>query len=315
VVVGDATLRGAIAYADPILRADDIASVLRPDVVVRAGGLVASKVLARRLIEWRTPVIAVAVGGPVADPDRVVGESVGEVTGSDDVDGTHDYLERWRRASAAVGDVLSDLDVATSALTEPAVARAVVAGSERHRCAAVIGSSMPFRDVEWWTPSRRERVYANRGVNGIDGVTSTALGVAVDDRAIGLVGDVTFLHDVSGLTDGVGTHGGVLALVVVDNGGGGIFSFLPQAEYVPAEQFERLFTTPRRHDLPAIAQAFGHGATEVSSRGELDDAIDRALTGTGLHVIVARVSDVADNVVQHDRLNEAAMRALRAADL
>ena len=81
---------------------------------------------------------------------------------------------------------------------------------------------------------------------------STALGVAVGSRAIGLVGDITMLHDVSALVDGFGEAHGSCALVVADNRGGGIFSFLAQRAAVDDARFERLFATPRAHDLVGI---------------------------------------------------------------
>jgi 2-succinyl-5-enolpyruvyl-6-hydroxy-3-cyclohexene-1-carboxylate synthase len=118
---------------------------------------------------------------------------------------------------------------------------------------------MPVRDVEWYAAPRRSvRVHANRGANGIDGVVSTAVGVAAasgSPTAL-LVGDVAFLHDVNGLL-GAHDRGADLLVVVVDNDGGGIFSFLPQASEVDAERFEQLYGTPHGLDLVAVARAHG----------------------------------------------------------
>ncbi len=119
---------------------------------------------------------------------------------------------------------------------------------------------MPVRDVEWWAPGAHAPTYANRGANGIDGVVSTTLGVACGGAVLGLVGDLTLLHDMSGLVDGLGSDAGCCVLVVVDNRGGGIFSFLPQAPSLPAPEFEALFATPRGHDLVAVARGLGHAA-------------------------------------------------------
>jgi len=312
VVIGDATLNGATPYADPILRDDVVARRLRPDVVVRIGGLVASKVVAQRLREWSVPVLGMSDFDPVADPDRVVSERVPRVDWQPRGDGGAEYAMKWSRAVDAVEAVAARLDV-DGELSEPAVARAVVAASERFDAALVIGSSMPIRDVEWWTPPRRRPTFANRGVNGIDGVTSTILGVAAGSRAIGYVGDVTFLHDVSALTDGVGDAGGSCALVVSDNGGGGIFSFLPQAEVLDDERFTRLFSTPRHLDPARIAEAFGHRSVRVKTLGELRSQLSSALDQPGLRVIVAEVPDVASNVMVHDRLNVDVNRATRDA--
>jgi 2-succinyl-5-enolpyruvyl-6-hydroxy-3-cyclohexene-1-carboxylate synthase len=168
----------------------------------------------------------------------------------------------------------------------------------------VVGSSMPVRDVEWWTPPRTAPTYSNRGVNGIDGVVSTVLGVACGESAIGLVGDITMLHDVSALVDGLGDAGGTCALVVADNHGGGIFSFLSQRTSVEDATFEQLFGTPRQQDLGAIASAFGHRALRVATGPQLRAALEEALDIPGLTVIIADVPSRDENVRLHDEWNE-----------
>ena len=147
-------------------------------------------------------------------------------------------------------------------------------------------------------------------MNGIDGVVSTIVGVGVGSRSIGLVGDVTMLHDVSALVDGVGPHGGSVVVVVVDNGGGGIFSFLPQATMDDHDLFERLFATPRAHDLVEVARAFGHRALRVTSRSALVEAIDDGLSTPGLSVVVAHVPSRDENVRIHAALNDGVCRLL-----
>jgi 2-succinyl-5-enolpyruvyl-6-hydroxy-3-cyclohexene-1-carboxylate synthase len=111
------------------------------------------------------------------------------------------------------------------------------------------------------------------------------------------------LHDVSGLVDGLGTAGGTGVLVVVDNRGGGIFSFLPQAGALERDRFELLFGTPRPRSLEAIALAFGHDATVVSTLEELRSALEKGLSREGLSVIVASVPSREENVRVHDELN------------
>ena len=221
-----------------------------------------------------------------------------------------DYFLLWSEASRRVGMWLAALDEETTPLNEALVARSVVAASTEHAVPLVIGSSMPVRDVEWWAEPRTMPTFSNRGVNGIDGVISTVLGVAAGESAIGLVGDLTMLHDVSGLVDGLGTAGGSCVLVVVDNNGGGIFSFLAQASALEGERFEQLFGTPRHHDLGAIARAFGHAGVEVSSIRELRHAIDTGLATTGLYVIVVKVPSRTLNVAQHENWNEHVARLI-----
>jgi 2-succinyl-5-enolpyruvyl-6-hydroxy-3-cyclohexene-1-carboxylate synthase len=305
VVVGDATARDTLAHFDALLRSDEFARRARPDVVVRLGGLPASKVLGERLREWGARTIALSGAGFVADPDRLVSETYAGVPMLDiaSLHANTDYGRIWSNASEIVERWLEDVDAHERELNEPLVARTVVALSNDADVPLVVGSSMPVRDIEWWGSPRRTRVFANRGANGIDGVVSTALGVAAGARAVALVGDLTMLHDVSGLVDGLGTAGGTCVLVVADNQGGGIFSFLPQATSLDTDRFELLFGTPRRHELDVVAEAFGHVATTVSSVEELRGAIEKGLAGEGLHVVVARVPSRAENVEIHERWN------------
>jgi 2-succinyl-5-enolpyruvyl-6-hydroxy-3-cyclohexene-1-carboxylate synthase len=304
VVLGDATANGTLPYFDALLRATSFVDRVRPEVVVRLGGLPASKVLAEQLRSWRVHTIALEGAGFVADPDRLVSESHAGLpsTASAALLGDEAYVTTWLNASREVGRWLEEHD-RTGELVEPALARAVVAASNESGVALVVGSSMPVRDVEWWAPARTSATYANRGVNGIDGVVSTVLGVAAGSRAIGYVGDLTMLHDVSGLVDGVGRAGGTCVLVVADNGGGGIFSFLSQATQLPLERFEELFGTPRPHDLEAVAHAFGYEAVSVTTLDELRRAIDKGLGSEGLSVVVAKVPSRQVNVEVHDHWN------------
>lgn len=301
-VVGDATLPGSLAYADPLVRHDEIWDVLRPDVVVRIGGLPASKFLAHRLQTFEGDVIALDAGGAVADPDAVVSRRLsGWPTAAEPRHrGDARYVELWHEASTLLEKELSGWW--GDGLDEIHVARLVVQTANAHGVDLVVGSSMPVRDVEWWSATRERRAYANRGANGIDGVVSTFLGVAQGTTALGLVGDLTMLHDVSALVEDPGpdTHA---VLVVSDNRGGGIFSFLSQASAVRADRFELLFGTPRRHDLVAVAHGFGHHAERVSTASQLREALERGLGRAGLSVIVAEVPSRDANVERHEELN------------
>ena len=140
------------------------------------------------------------------------------------------------------------------------MARAVHRYAAETGATLVVSASMPIRDLEWYAGAqpRPPRVLANRGANGIDGVVSTALGVAASGRGPGvrtvaLLGDLTFLHDVSGL---VNLPDVPCTFVVLDNGGGGIFSFLPQAAALDAPVFEQLFGTPPTSDVGAVGARF-----------------------------------------------------------
>ena len=313
-VIGDATAVGTLAYADPLLRHDGFARQARPDVVVRLGGAPASRGVAQWIAAWGAPVIAWRGAGPVSDPDGLIERSLPGLPdgAAPQLVADASYATWWEGASDGV-ERLFDRDTAHTALDEVIVARSVVQAAGRADAAVVVGSSMPVRDVEWWAPPRTTPTFANRGANGIDGVVSTVLGVAAGGRAVGLVGDITFRHDLSGLADGLGPQGGSCALVVADNGGGGIFSFLSQATAVEPASFERLFATPRTTDVAAVSRSLGLDSVRVATAGDLDQAITTALERGGLSVIVADVPDRSTNVARHEDYARAAVAAAAAA--
>ncbi len=114
----------------------------------------------------------------------------------------------------------------------------------------MVSSSMPVRDVEWFGPPRSDvSVFSNRGANGIDGVVATAVGVAITGvPTVCLIGDVALLHDASSLS-GLRSRNIDLTIVVIDNDGGGIFSFLPQRDLLPLATYERALRYASRHRL------------------------------------------------------------------
>ena len=157
------------------------------------------------------------------------------------------------------------------------------------------GSSMPVRDLDAWLPGgdRAIRPLANRGANGIDGVVSSALGAAaagVGHVAL-VVGDISFLHDLNALA-AAKRHGLSATIELVDNDGGGIFSFLPQARTddpgagLP-EHYEELFGTPHGIDFGPIVEALGATYRPVGARG-LRTALAESLVATGISVLQLR---------------------------
>ena len=161
--------------------------------------------------------------------------------------------------------------------------------------------SIPLAPRLAWT------VTSARGANGIDGVLSTATGVALASGAptAGLLGDVAFLHDSNALL-GLGRRGVDLTIVVVDNDGGGIFSFLPQRSTLDADRFEQLFGTPHGVRPEALAAAHGIEATLVERAADLADAVQG---GSGTRLVVVR-TDRAANVALHAELNAAVAAAV-----
>jgi 2-succinyl-5-enolpyruvyl-6-hydroxy-3-cyclohexene-1-carboxylate synthase len=169
-------------------------------------------------------------------------------------------------------------------------------------------SSMPVRDQEAFLPPGRERVrfLSNRGANGIDGLVSTAAGLAADGaRTWAVLGDLALVHDLGGLALAARTPR--LRLLVLDNGGGGIFHFLPQADAVSEAEFEALLGTPPGLDLSAAAGLFGLSVATAAN----PDQLRGALAGDARVVIVQL--DRHRNVEVHRRLSAVAASALASA--
>ncbi|HVF33468.1 MAG TPA: thiamine pyrophosphate-binding protein, partial [Acidimicrobiales bacterium] len=195
--------------------------------------------------------------------------------------------------------------------TEPGVARALTSALSADET-LFVSSSMPSRDVEWYGhPSSAPRVHANRGANGIDGIVSSALGCAVasgPSPTVCLLGDLAFLYDAGGLLGAAG-RGVTCTFVVVDNGGGGIFSFLPQAAALPVERFEQLFGTPQSVDLVALAAAHGLRAVVVDRAADVAPAVRASIATGGVGLVVVRTDRTA-NVAVHDELHAAVAAAV-----
>ena len=292
----------AVTAFDAMLRHEGFARDHAPQIVVRIGRPPASKVLSQWVAASGAPVAQ--VGGPgVIDPDHNVARfcSLADLDPLTGAAGTP-WLARWQHANVRAESAL-DAVVHGDALTEPAVARTVAAwlpgGAE-----LVVSSSMPVRDLEWFGGASA-RAHANRGANGIDGVVSTALGRALDGRTtVVLVGDIAFVHDSNAMV-ALAARGVDLRIVVVDNAGGGIFSFLPQATALAGDRFEQLFGTPHGTDIEALARAHGADARTVTTADGLRAALDRPGP-----TVVRVVTDRAENVREHARLNAAVAAAL-----
>ena len=242
---------GRIDAFDAILRTH-FADRARPDVVVRSGGMPASKVLGQWLDRIQPEEIVIAPAGWWPDPGHHAAVLIDAVPAvADGHEPVAEWLQAWRAAADAAERAIDDV-LAGEPLSEPGVARHLTRTLPPGGV-LVASSSMPVRDVEWFGVGRRDvRVVANRGANGIDGVVSTAVGAALTGaKTTLLIGDIAFLHDSNGLL-GLADRGVDLTIVVLDNDGGGIFSFLPQRTALPAERFERLFGTPHGLDLVAV---------------------------------------------------------------
>ncbi len=205
-----------------------------------------------------------------------------------------------------------------SRLSEPGVAARIL-GMLPPGAALLVSASMPVRDLEWFAPPlpHPPRVFSNRGANGIDGVVATAQGMAAAGvgPVVALVGDLAFFHDASSLVTLASTRPASTSctIVVLDNGGGGIFEFLPQARVLDRTVFETFFATPPAVSVVEVARGFGIPAVEVRSAHELDAALATLVGTEPLAVVLVAVPSRSENLVLHEELSAAVAEAVTAA--
>jgi 2-succinyl-5-enolpyruvyl-6-hydroxy-3-cyclohexene-1-carboxylate synthase len=300
-----------VAAADSLLRTPAVAA-WRPEIVLRVGQPWASRVVSSWLAGLDAEQILVDPYGRWADPERRTGRVVRcDVASlcravSSNAAGTSEWAARWAEAEAAAQGAIDEVLAGYDAVTEPALARTVAAATTG---TLFVSSSMPVRDLEWYArPRHGLRVLANRGANGIDGIVATALGIATTGPVTALLGDLAFLYDAGALL-WAGDREVDCTLVVVDNDGGGIFSFLPQAAGVAPATFERLWGTPHGIDLARVAGAYGIPVTAV---GAIDEVAAALAAGEGGVRLVHARTDRASNVAVHRQIEQAVAQAVGA---
>jgi 2-succinyl-5-enolpyruvyl-6-hydroxy-3-cyclohexene-1-carboxylate synthase len=203
------------------------------------------------------------------------------------------WREEWVAADREVGLALDRLLAAEAELTPYDVAGAVAAALPAGGL-LFVGASSPIRDLDLMVPryevGGRRKVIANRGLSGIDGVVSTAIGAALgrtSSRSVALVGDVTLLHDSNGLVLGPREAEPDLTIVVVNDDGGSIFAMLEQGAPEYADRYDALFGTPHGVDLASLCAATRTPHLRVTSRVELGHAL--ASPNGGIEVVEAVV--------------------------
>ncbi|MEU5991172.1 2-succinyl-5-enolpyruvyl-6-hydroxy-3-cyclohexene-1-carboxylic-acid synthase [Spirillospora sp. NPDC047418] len=277
----------------------------RPEVVVTLGKPGLSRpllsllrraeehiVLAPDLARWPDPVRSATQVAPEVEIPVVSGDDA--------------WLRSWRAADLAAAAAVDAVLDAVPQVSEPRLARDLVAGLPGGSL-LFTAASMPIRDLDQvMRPRRGIRIMANRGASGIDGLISTAMGAALahSGRSYALLGDLAFLHDQNGLIVGPYDRRPDLAVIVVNNRGGGIFSLLPQAAL--RGPFERVFGTPHQVDVETVAAAHGVPYRRLEAAADLP----KAMVGEGLRIIEAR-TDREANAALHAEIRKAAQAAVR----
>jgi 2-succinyl-5-enolpyruvyl-6-hydroxy-3-cyclohexene-1-carboxylate synthase len=324
-----------IATGDLLARPGGWIDTHRPELVLRFGAMPTSKPILQMLQATRPALVVVDEGGGWRESallpatfvhadapgfaDGLATELRGRNSGpAASPTSPSRWAADWLAADRAAANALADWLARSTVSTESFEPRPFAILTELMPDGGILwaGSSMPVRDMDAYLPSgqRAIRCYSNRGANGIDGVVSSALGAAASETGpvVLVVGDLSFLHDLNALVV-ARLHHLSATIVLVNNDGGGIFSFLPQAATddpgvgLP-DAYEELFGTPHGIDFGPIVRALG-SEHSVAGAADLGQALARSIGAGGVQVIEVR-TDRARNVALHREATAAVAAAL-----
>ncbi|MBM7643905.1 2-succinyl-5-enolpyruvyl-6-hydroxy-3-cyclohexene-1-carboxylate synthase [Scopulibacillus daqui] len=304
---------------DAFLRDSTIIKRLQPEVVIRFGAMPVAKsfliylktmqpeyyMVVDESPEWREPT-HLATDMVYAEPKRLCDALLDKITAFRE---ENSWLCLWRNINqAAKQEVLDFIDKAH--WFEGQAVSELLASIKEKDAAVFVGNSMPVRDLDTFLLNQPQKIMtmANRGANGIDGVVSTALGASTAAENLFLIiGDLSLYHDMNGLLAGK-LHQLNATIIVMNNNGGGIFSFLPQAK--EANDFEQLFGTPTDLDFELVAKLYNMSYQKADSWPAFRKACKDALLTKGLKMIEVQ-TDRADNTEKHQQLWERMTAAVR----
>lgn len=312
---------------DAFLRIDSFAARMEPKLVLRFGAMPTAKPLLLYLKRYgNCPQIVVDEHGGWDEPTQLASQVIHadpvafcnallaklKNAGEGEAQEQSTWLKQWQRSELVTRQALSST---IENFSEPFEGRifSELATLLPDGTTLFAGNSMPVRDLDtfFWETRRRVRIAGNRGANGIDGIISTTLGLSAasdkDERVVLVIGDLSFYHDLNGLL-AARLHGLALTVILVNNDGGGIFSFLPQAAY--PEHFEQLFGTPTGLDFRLAVEMYGGHFQRVTTWSAFREAVGKSLVTGGLRVIEV-ASERSTNVTMHRQLWKAVEQALQ----
>jgi 2-succinyl-5-enolpyruvyl-6-hydroxy-3-cyclohexene-1-carboxylate synthase len=271
------TFKNAISHASVFLTSKTIAEDLAPDTVVVIGRTTLSRSI-NSFIKMARKEIVIDPRMATVDSDRMANQKFLQLPKVEVQPADADYAEKWRKYSQRAMKMVAEISQWSEALIAREIGSAIPAGTS-----LFVSSSRPIRDLEGFAVARDGvETFANRGLAGIDGNISTALGIASQRKeTIALLGDLGFLHDLTGLIHNEAIN---LKIFVINNDGGGIFSTLSQRG---VDGFEDVFGTPHGKELAAIASAIGVPAKTISTQVELKAEIAAPIKGVSVVVVVA----------------------------
>lgn len=287
-VRGCDTSKVVISTYDALLAGQALWYELKPDCVIQFGQIVVSKRVQQMIASW-TDLEYIEVN-PTMDSMNPTGKTTMHMQASIDVftnlygvkNDSPAYLGKWQHLETAGKQKLG------TAIEEPSCFEGrTIRELQQHisdNAQVLIANSMSIRDFDyfWFSGESKAVLYGNRGVNGIDGTISTALGLAVNGRPTYLVtGDLSLFHDLNGLAVAK-THNLNLTIILHNNDGGGIFEYLPQKG---TKHFDYLFSTSQGLDYSGAAKLYGCDYTKISSPDELSSVLANVSQETGVHII------------------------------
>lgn len=287
-VRGCGTSKVVISTYDALLAGQAFWHELKPDCVIQFGQIVVSKRVQQMVASWDN-VEYIEVNATM-DSMNPTGKTTMHIQASIDVftnlygvkNDSPAYLGKWQHLETAGKQKLG------TAIEEPSCFEGrTIRELQQHisdNAQVLIANSMSIRDFDyfWFSGESKAVLYGNRGVNGIDGTISTALGLAANGRPTYLVtGDLSLFHDLNGLAVAK-THNLNLTIILHNNDGGGIFEYLPQKG---TKHFDYLFSTSQGLDYSGAAKLYGCGYTKISSPDELSFVLAKIGQESGVHII------------------------------
>jgi len=271
------TFKNAISHASVFLTSKTIADDLAPDTVVVIGRTTLSRSI-NTFIKTARKEIVIDPRMATVDTDRMADQKFTQLPVVEVQPGDAEYVEKWKKYSLRAQKMVADI----STWSEQLIAREIAAGIPTGT-SLFISSSRPIRDLEGFAVARDGvETFANRGLAGIDGNISTALGIASQRKqTVAVLGDLGFLHDLTGLIHKEDIN---LKIFVINNDGGGIFSTLSQRG---VDGFEEVFGTPHGLDPAAIATSMGISAKTIDSQGQLISELAEPVKGISVVVVNA----------------------------
>ncbi|MGE8079001.1 2-succinyl-5-enolpyruvyl-6-hydroxy-3-cyclohexene-1-carboxylic-acid synthase [Peribacillus loiseleuriae] len=315
---GQHSFSNVIDCYDTFLRDEQVMDAFYPDVILRFGAMPVSKPLLLWLKKHQAENFVIDGGAGFRDPSGLATRMVysEEERFCQDIverlpeNRDQGWLQRWVRVNEATKDALRSI-ANEEELDEGKLFYKLNELMPEHSH-LFVGNSMPIRDLDtfFFVNGKNVEIYANRGANGIDGIVSTALGVStVKEKTVLAIGDLSLFHDMNGLLAGK-LQGQNLTILVINNDGGGIFSFLSQAS--EKEYFEVLFGTPHGLDFSYTAQLYNATYQKVQNWDEFSEVFTASFSIPGLKIIEIPTNRES-NVLKHRNLWSFVSREIASA--